>query len=292
MATGYVYPHDEYMKTSDTRPLLLFDLFSIAAFVASGLLLLHAATLTVQPLSGGRSAPGDTPAAPNIATSSDASLNWSGYVAQGGVYTAVSGTWVVPRVSASSNGLVADATWVGIGGVMNEDLIQAGTQTVGDGEGNLLYEAWYEVMPDDSQAVAMTVSPGDTVTVSLSQTTPGHWYIAFDDKTSGATYATEVAYDSSLSSAEWIEEMPSSGAGNHFIPLDNFGSVQFLNGSATKDGQSQTLQALGAQPLSMLSLTDQTLAYPSTLGPDGASFTVSRTSAPAASVLSHRRHGY
>jgi hypothetical protein len=32
-------------------------------------------------------------------------------------------------------------------------------------------------------------------------------------------------YSSSLSSAEWIEKMPSTGSS--FVPLDNFGSVQF-----------------------------------------------------------------
>jgi hypothetical protein len=39
---------------------------------------------------------------------SDTSSNWSGYVANGGTYTSVTGTWIVPTVSATSSG--ADAT--------------------------------------------------------------------------------------------------------------------------------------------------------------------------------------
>src|SRR5580692_4075887 len=58
--------------------------------------------------------------APNISYNEDSSntsaLNWSGYVATDGTYTSVSGSWTVPTVTNAS-GDVADATWVGIGGV-------------------------------------------------------------------------------------------------------------------------------------------------------------------------------
>src|SRR5205807_743579 len=81
-----------------------------------------------------RATPGQTdttqPGTP--ASSASRSSNWSGYVANGGSFTAVTATWVVPQVSATSTG--ADATWVGIGGLNSRDLIQAGTQaSVGGG---------------------------------------------------------------------------------------------------------------------------------------------------------------
>jgi hypothetical protein len=48
------------------------------------------------------------------------SRNWAGYAATGGSFTAVSGTWTPPNVSAGSTP-AADATCVGIGGVSATD---------------------------------------------------------------------------------------------------------------------------------------------------------------------------
>src|SRR2546427_4217339 len=67
------------------------------------------------------------PGTPASVTSS--SSNWSGYAASGGTFTSVTATWTVPTVSATSPG--ADATWVGIGGLESQDLIQAGKPTKG-----------------------------------------------------------------------------------------------------------------------------------------------------------------
>jgi|GEM_PF-3065116 len=72
----------------------------------------------------------ETTASLALATSTSSSLNWSGYVARGGTYTEVYGSWVVPRVAPSTGTYAADATWVGIGGVRNQNLIQAGTQAI------------------------------------------------------------------------------------------------------------------------------------------------------------------
>src|SRR3989344_6800157 len=46
-----------------------------------------------------------------LATSTGASYNWAGYVAEEGLYTAVSGTWVVSEVLPSEE-LSGNATWV------------------------------------------------------------------------------------------------------------------------------------------------------------------------------------
>src|SRR5438128_1026718 len=66
------------------------------------------------------------------------SRNWAGYVATGSNYTAVRGTWVVPTVSSSRIGI--DATWVGIGGVRSQDLIQSGTQATVTRAGVVTYQ--------------------------------------------------------------------------------------------------------------------------------------------------------
>jgi hypothetical protein len=209
------------------------------------------------------------------ARTSDTSSNWSGYVANGGTYTSVSGTWIVPQVGATSSG--ADATWVGIGGITGTDLLQAGTQATVSG-GGVSYEAWIEMLPDSSRTVSLAVSAGDSVTVSITEQSSGEWLIAMANNTTKASYQRTVSYTSSRSSAEWVQEAPSSG--RSIIPLDDFGTVRFTAGSAVRDGKTLGLTALGATAVVMINRSGQAIAQPSTLGADGSSFSVTRTSAP------------
>jgi len=220
--------------------------------------------------------PGATPGGPPTAVGTT-SRNWSGYVASGGTFTAVSATWTVPTVSATASGTSAraDATWVGIGGATTTDLVQAGTQaTVANGA--VQYSAWVETLPQPSSDVPLAVSAGDTVTVSLIQQTAGSWNITITNATSGGVYNGTVTYASSAASAEWIEEAPTAGRGG-VVVLDSFGAVQFTNASAVKDGQTVTPAAASATAVTMANnRSGVTLATPSALGSDGASFTVTR----------------
>jgi hypothetical protein len=218
--------------------------------------------------------PGTSPGGPP-ATVGSTSRNWSGYVASGGAFTAVSGTWTIPTVSASTGASIrADATWVGIGGATTTDLVQAGTQATVD-NGVVQYSAWIETLPQPSSNVPLVVNAGDTVTVSLTQQTAGVWNITIRNATSGGVYNGTVTYASSTSSAEWIEEAPT--ARNGVVVLDRFGTVQFTNASAVKDGRTVTPAAAGATAVTMVNnKSGVTLATPSALGPDGASFTVRR----------------
>lgn len=221
--------------------------------------------------------------APNSPAGNGTSLNWSGYTATGGTFTSVGASWTVPASAAPSgataNTLSADATWVGIGGVSSRDLIQAGTQTVFQ-DGAASYEAWYETLPDSSQQVPLTIHPGDSVTVSLAEQSGSDlWNISFTDHTTGQNYSTSINYQSSLSSAEWIEEMPSASRG--FVTLDNFGTASFTGGFTVENGAQVSLAGANAQPLTMINDANTALATPSSLGADGASFTITRTSATA-----------
>jgi len=205
------------------------------------------------------------------------SANWSGYAATVGPYTAVSGTWHVPQFIPDSQA-GADAAWVGIGGVDTTDLIQAGTQQTVSGSGSTQYQAWVETLPQASHPVPLAVHSGDSVTVSitLQPQAQDEWLVAFSNNTTGQTYQVTEHYTSSMSSVEWIEEAPSTMRGRQ-LPLDNFGTVNFSAGSATRNGQTVTIASTGAQAISMVSSGGQPLARPSALGPDGASFTVSRS---------------
>jgi hypothetical protein len=248
----------------------------------------HTAAGGQQAQPGASNAP--TPAVPALpAASTDAaqsqSSNWSGYNATGGTYTAVAGMWTVPTVSSISSG--ADATWVGIGGMSSHDLIQAGTQALVQ-SGRVVYSAWWETLPQASQSIPLHISAGDTMSVSITQQPNGQWLIVILDVTTGGVFRKSVAYQSSRSSAEWVEEAPSVGSARRMgvVPLDDFGAISFTNATTVKDGQSRTLRQAGAQPVTMYNRADQALAQPSVVGADGASFTVTRTSVPALSALS------
>jgi peptidase A4-like protein len=224
---------------------------------------------------------------PTAAATSSTSSNWSGYAASGGNFTSVTATWTVPNVAATSSG--ADATWVGIGGLESRDLIQAGTQAMVGG-GDVTYQAWIEMLPASSKPVALSVTAGDSVTVSITQTGASDWSIAMKNNTTGDRYSTTVKYVSSNSSAEWVQEAPSVGRGG-LVPLDNFGTLTFTGASAVRDGSKMDLRALGAHAITMINGARQALASPSEITSDGASFSVTRTQAPSDGGTGRRRRG-
>ncbi len=215
-----------------------------------------------------------------ITSNHSTSQNWSGYAATQGQYTSVSGTWTVPQPSANGAPGVG-ATWVGIGGVNSHDLIQAGTQDVASSTNQSEYQTWIETLPQASRQVPLAVAPGDSVTVSITESAPGSgvWQIDFNNNTTGKSYQTTVNYTSTESSAEWVEEAPVGNGG--LLPLDNFSSVTFSQATATQNGQTVTLAQSGAQPITMVNGSGQALAVPSAISSDGSSFSVARTSASA-----------
>jgi len=219
------------------------------------------------------------------ASVTSSSSNWSGYAASGGTFTSVTATWTVPTVTATSSG--ADATWVGIGGLTSNDLIQAGTQAMVDGSGTVEYSSWIEMLPQSSRNVPLSVSAGDSVTVTIAQQTGNDWLITMKNNTTKGTYSVTVQYSSSNSSAEWVQEAPSVGRG--LVSLDQFGTVQFSGASAVRDGKTMSLSALGAKAITMINGLGQAIAQPSTIATDGSSFTVARTDATSTPQTGGRR---
>jgi hypothetical protein len=238
--------------------------------------------LQTTPAPTGQSQPTAVPTL-GVADGQDTSRNWSGYAATGGTYTGISGTWTVPQVAASNGASGVGATWVGIGGVATKDLIQAGTEDSGSGRQNE-YQAWIEMLPAASKQVPLAVVPGDSITVSIAEqgAASQRWEIVMTNNRSGKIYQTSVNYTSSRSSVEWIEEAPTGR--NGILPIDNFGAVSFSGATAVTNGDSVSLDAVGARPISLLNARKQPLAVPSPIGSDGESFDVERTSAPATST--------
>ena len=148
--------------------------------------------------------------------------NWSGHIFTGPTFTAVSGQWVVPTVQPSATGAYS-ATWIGVDGVNNTSLIQAGTAQ-DTSNGTTTYDDWYEILPANETLIT-SVAPGDHIQASISEGSPGTWTIAITDITSGQSFSQAFAYNGPGASAEWIEESPT--VNGQPSDLANFGTAQF-----------------------------------------------------------------
>lgn len=169
------------------------------------------------------------------------SSNWSGYALNEGLtgqfYTSASGTWVIPTAQAAPGYSYSfSSNWVGIGGLVDQSLIQLGTDSDSTPRGGSYY-AWYEMLPAASVQTNLAVHPGDTIQGGLNvvgRNAQGQaWLLWMKNQTTGQLWYKVVAYRSSLLSAEWIVEAPYSGG---ILPLSNFGTATFdlstVNGQA------------------------------------------------------------
>lgn len=206
------------------------------------------------------------------------SLNWSGYAVTPSTdnITAVSSSFTVPSAGLVPPGFAA--TWTGIGGYSSSDLIQAGTAEQSLPSNPLVgdqYYAWYELLPASETQLTgctgdanCTVTPGDDVTVNISQVSGDTWSIAMTDA-GHWTWSKDVTYTSSESSGEWILEAPTLVAQT---TLANVGTVHFGPTSTyTAGGVTHTI-AEGNPTQIDLSPGEVNEATPSALASDGQSF--------------------
>jgi hypothetical protein len=168
-----------------------------------------------------------TPLEPHIAGSSYAaqSTNWSGQISTGTTYTTVHADWVVPAVQATQYDGIS-ATWIGIDGgpASPGSIIQTGTVQE-TGGGATAYSAWYELYPAPPVTLS-GVSPGDSMTATITHLTGSNWTIVIADTSTGSSHTIPVTYTGPADSAEWIEELPTA-VGAPQPSLANFGSATF-----------------------------------------------------------------
>jgi hypothetical protein len=206
------------------------------------------------------------------------SLNWSGYAVtpSSSNITAVTSTFTVPSAGLVPPGFAA--TWTGIGGYNTSDLIQAGTAEQSLPDNPVLgaqYYAWYELLPDSETQLTdctgdanCTVTPGDNVTVTISQVSGNTWSIAMTDA-GHWSWSKDVTYASTESSAEWILEAPTLVAQTILAPV---GTTHFGPTSTyTAGGVTHTI-AEGDPTQIFLSPGVVNEATPSALAADGQSF--------------------
>ena len=154
------------------------------------------------------------------------SPNWSGYAVSKGPYKKAAGTFKVPYITTAASCNEEISEWVGIDGMDDSSLIQAGigenTTNPGTGTctpGTFYLWPWWEILPAPSTIIASwndgttaAVHAGDQVTVTIAQVSGMTWTIELADDTSGESFTKEQTYNAADSSAEWILEAPDDPA--------------------------------------------------------------------------------
>jgi Peptidase A4 family len=213
-----------------------------------------------------------------------ASSNWAGYAVTGSTFTDVKGTWVQPAVTCPAGGgstySAYSAFWVGLGGYSggNGGLEQIGTES-NCLDGQPVYDAWYELLPDGSVQAPLEISPGDTVSaeVSVADSTVT---LTVADLTNGQTFTTQQTPTTlDTSSAEWIAEAPARCFGSRCfaLPLANFGTLVFSGSSTTANGHVGTISDAGWSATSIDLAGRAGSASPAPLSTDGSGFSVAYT---------------
>jgi peptidase A4-like protein/IPT/TIG domain-containing protein len=217
------------------------------------------------------------------------SSNWSGAIedGSGGAFTGVEGSWVVPRVQGSAAD-EASATWVGIDGVDASSLIQTGTlQNSGPDYGGTQYDAWVELLPGALEVIGnssgpATVDPGDTMTASIVEDSPGLWTIDLNNTTQSWSFSEQFAYSTPGSTAEWIEEAPT--VNGSVATLADYGSTTFSGLGVTGTG----LSSVGTVPVYLASPTGAIISYPADFSGDSFSMFYGSPSPQVTSVNSNQ----
>lgn len=206
------------------------------------------------------------------------SRNWSGYAITGDEFTEVHASWVVPDVKyggdrSREERLSGDGTWVGIGGITSDDLIQVGTLAFANNSGDVYYRGFYEILPDLAVSIPMIITPGDSMSASLEEVKENEWLITLINTTTGSIFDKKIFYQSSNSSAEWIEERPLQASNRELLPFNDFEKVDFSDAGAVKNRRLVDLSAQGVKPITMLSGRD-VLVIPTPISENSKEFSV------------------
>ena len=160
------------------------------------------------------------------------STNWSGYAATGknGAFTSVSASWTEPTATCTSSSDKYAAFWVGLDGYNSDSVEQTGTDS--DCAGRTPdYYGWYEMYPAYPVDYSNPVSPGDSMSASVTFSGTETYTLVLKDVTRGWTKTiTKKEAGLDRSSAEVITEAPSSESG--VLPLADFGTVDYTAAKA------------------------------------------------------------
>jgi hypothetical protein len=198
--------------------------------------------------------------------------NWSGYADLSETYTEVSGNWSEPTGSCTSTTSLA-AFWVGIDGFSSGSVEQDGT-LIECVSGRAFYYSWWEMYPTNAiQVVGESVSPGDSISASVTRSGTSYTLKVTDSTHSANSFTkTERCSSCANSSAEWIAEAPSGSSGVE--PLTNFHSWT-ASGATVKDSStSGVISTFPNDKINMVNSSGATKASTGALNSSGNGFTV------------------
>ncbi|SRR5581483_5330642 len=193
----------------------------------------------------------------------DQSSNWSGYAVTGGTnaFNSVSASWTEPSVSCS--GRAFSSFWVGLDGFNSQSVEQTGTDSDCGAFGGAKYYGWYEMFPAAPVNFSNPVSPGDSMSASVT-VSGDNYTLSLTDNTKGWNQTIHQTQSGlSNSSAEVITEAPSSGSG--VLPLADFHTVNY-------SGASDNGSSMGSQNPTQIIMVGNNGDKDSTSGISGGSF--------------------
>jgi peptidase A4-like protein len=193
--------------------------------------------------------------------SSSSSINWSGYASNSlgsGHYPSVSAYWTQPAVNCLTTPNGYSAFWAGLDGDFTGNTVEQTGTEADCSSGSASYYGWYEMYPKGAFYFGKTVSPGDSMSASV--TYGGGWFtLTLTDGTKWTATTRQRLNSAKLASAEAIVEAPSSAGG--VLPLADFVTANFT---------SSSLAPLNPQAITMVSSSGATKANPGAISSGGA----------------------
>jgi hypothetical protein len=155
---------------------------------------------------------------------------------------------------------------VGIDGYSSNSVEQLGTEQDTSRTGATSYYAWWEMYPNPSvQISTLTISPGDSITASVTYSSGAYTLYLKDNTTPGQQpFSITQTATAQRSSAEWIVEAPSSFFG--VLPLANFGTATISGAQATINGTTGAIDNATWQNTSINMVTNSGAVIDQTSG--------------------------
>ncbi len=221
----------------------------------------------------------DTRLMPNEVTST----NWSGYAAANsfshpskGSVSAVSGTWIVPKLQSTPHNSYS-SLWVGIDGYTSSTVEQIGTEHDWINGAQQNY-AWFEMYPGGSYLInGFPLNPGDVISASVVYSGNYIFTMMLYNDTRQVFFTVPTTYTKSKTalrqSAEWIVEAPYL---NGILPLSDFVTAYMWGCMATINGVTGPIKNKAWQNVAIEMVTNNGTPKdtPSALLPDNGSFFV------------------
>lgn len=220
-------------------------------------------------------------------TSADATLSvyaanasWSGYATTLGPVASAIGSWTVPTVTCNQSP-TSTWEWVGISSPASATIEQLGTATV-CANGVPSYFPWYETWGNPALnngydvPIAEPVSPGDTITASISDDASS-WDFTLSDG-SAWSFTANVTLSATPAFAEWIVEDPLScpNSDTSSCTQDSLAAISpvtFTNVSFLYNDQETYLNADNSEAMEMV-MNNTPASVPGLLEVGGSVFSV------------------